>query len=81
MTCRRCSPAGPCDARGVPERAGFRAEGVLRQRSLHRGVPVDGVIYGRSRAIRTRRAELRHGAWLLSGVSISANRFSGAPPG
>ena len=28
------------------ESAGFRAEGVLRQRSLHRGVPVDDVIYG-----------------------------------
>ena len=33
-------------SRGVAESAGFRAEGVLRQRSLHRGVPVDDVIYG-----------------------------------
>lgn len=33
-------------SRRVAERAGFRAEGVLRQRSLHRGVPVDDVIYG-----------------------------------
>ena len=28
------------------EHAGFVAEGVLRQRSIHRGVPVDDVIYG-----------------------------------
>jgi RimJ/RimL family protein N-acetyltransferase len=34
-------------SRGVAGSAGFRAEGVLRQRSLHRGVPVDDVIYGR----------------------------------
>ena len=34
-------------SRRVAERAGFVAEGVLRQRSLHRGVPVDDVIYGR----------------------------------
>ncbi|GAA3154433.1 GNAT family N-acetyltransferase [Blastococcus jejuensis] len=33
-------------SRGVAESAGFRAEGVLRQRSLHRGTPVDDVIYG-----------------------------------
>ena len=33
-------------SRRVAESAGFRAEGVLRQRSLHRGVPVDDVIYG-----------------------------------
>jgi RimJ/RimL family protein N-acetyltransferase len=33
-------------SRGVAESAGFRAEGVLRQRSVHRGVPVDDVIYG-----------------------------------
>jgi RimJ/RimL family protein N-acetyltransferase len=30
----------------VAEAVGFRTEGVLRQRSLHRGVPVDDVIYG-----------------------------------
>jgi RimJ/RimL family protein N-acetyltransferase len=34
-------------SRRVAERAGYRSEGVLRQRSLHRGVPVDDVIYGR----------------------------------
>ena len=33
-------------SRRVAERAGFVAEGVLRQRSMHRGVPVDDVIYG-----------------------------------
>lgn len=33
-------------SRRVAESAGFRAEGVLRQRSLHRGAPVDDVIYG-----------------------------------
>ena len=33
-------------SRRVAESAGFRAEGVLRQRSTHRGVPVDDVIYG-----------------------------------
>jgi RimJ/RimL family protein N-acetyltransferase len=33
-------------SRRVAERVGFRAEGVLRQRSLHRGVPVDDMIYG-----------------------------------
>jgi RimJ/RimL family protein N-acetyltransferase len=30
----------------VAEGAGFRAEGVLRQRSIHRGRPVDDVVYG-----------------------------------
>jgi RimJ/RimL family protein N-acetyltransferase len=30
----------------VGERAGFVVEGVLRQRSLHRGVPVDDVVLG-----------------------------------
>ncbi len=34
-------------SRRVAESAGFRAEGTLRQRSVHRGVPVDDVIYGR----------------------------------
>jgi RimJ/RimL family protein N-acetyltransferase len=33
-------------SRRVAERAGFTVEGVLRQRSVHRGVPVDDVIYG-----------------------------------
>jgi RimJ/RimL family protein N-acetyltransferase len=33
-------------SRRVAERAGFTAEGVLRQRSIHRGVPVDDVVYG-----------------------------------
>jgi RimJ/RimL family protein N-acetyltransferase len=33
-------------SRRVAERAGFRAEGVLRQRSIHRGRPVDDVVYG-----------------------------------
>ena len=33
-------------SRRVAESAGFRAEGVLRQRSIHRGMPVDDVIYG-----------------------------------
>ena len=32
-------------SRGVAERAGFRAEGVVRQRFLHRGVPSDVVLY------------------------------------
>ena len=34
-------------SRRVAESAGFRVEGTLRQRSIHRGVPVDDVIYGR----------------------------------
>jgi RimJ/RimL family protein N-acetyltransferase len=38
---------GNAGSRGVAEAAGFRVEGVLRQRSLHRGVPVDDVVYGR----------------------------------
>ena len=33
-------------SRRVAESAGFLAEGTLRQRSIHRGVPVDDVIYG-----------------------------------
>jgi RimJ/RimL family protein N-acetyltransferase len=33
-------------SRRVAERGGFTAEGVLRQRSIHRGVPVDDVVYG-----------------------------------
>jgi RimJ/RimL family protein N-acetyltransferase len=33
-------------SRRVAESAGFVAEGVLRQRSTHRGRPVDDVIYG-----------------------------------
>ena len=33
-------------SRRVAESAGFLAEGVLRQRSIHRGEPVDDVIYG-----------------------------------
>ena len=32
-------------SRGVAERAGFRAEGVVRQRFLHRGQPSDVVLY------------------------------------
>jgi RimJ/RimL family protein N-acetyltransferase len=32
-------------SRGVAERAGFRAEGVVRQRFLHRGEPSDVVLY------------------------------------
>lgn len=32
-------------SRRVAEAAGYQAEGVLRQRSLHRGRPVDDVIY------------------------------------
>jgi RimJ/RimL family protein N-acetyltransferase len=32
-------------SRRVAEAAGYRAEGVLRQGSLHRGRPVDDVIY------------------------------------
>jgi RimJ/RimL family protein N-acetyltransferase len=34
-------------SRRVAETAGYGEEGVLRQRSLHRGVPVDDVIYAR----------------------------------
>jgi RimJ/RimL family protein N-acetyltransferase len=34
-------------SRGVAERAGFRAEGVVRQRFLHRGRPSDVVLYAR----------------------------------
>ena len=34
-------------SRGVARSAGFRPEGTLRQRSIHRGIPVDDVIYGR----------------------------------
>jgi RimJ/RimL family protein N-acetyltransferase len=30
----------------VAESAGYRAEGILRQRSVHRGLPVDDVMYG-----------------------------------
>jgi RimJ/RimL family protein N-acetyltransferase len=33
-------------SRQVAESAGFRAEGILRQRSIHRGRPVDDVVYG-----------------------------------
>jgi RimJ/RimL family protein N-acetyltransferase len=33
-------------SRRVAESAGFRAEGVLRQRSVHRGRPVDDVVFG-----------------------------------
>ena len=33
-------------SRRVGERAGFVVEGTLRQRSLHRGVPVDDVVLG-----------------------------------
>ena len=33
-------------SRRVAESAGFRAEGILRQRSVHRGVPVDDVVFG-----------------------------------
>jgi RimJ/RimL family protein N-acetyltransferase len=33
-------------SRRVAESAGFLAEGTLRQRSLHRGTPVDDVVYG-----------------------------------
>ena len=32
-------------SRGVAERAGFRAEGTVRQRFLHRGQPSDVVLY------------------------------------
>jgi RimJ/RimL family protein N-acetyltransferase len=32
-------------SRGVAERAGFRAEGIVRQRFLHRGQPSDVVLY------------------------------------
>ena len=32
-------------SRGVAQRAGFRAEGVVRQRFLHRGQPSDVVLY------------------------------------
>lgn len=32
-------------SRRVAESAGFRAEGTLRQRSVHRGRPVDDVVY------------------------------------
>lgn len=32
-------------SRGVAERAGFRAEGIVRQRFLHRGEPSDVVLY------------------------------------
>ena len=34
-------------SRGVAERAGFRAEGIVRQRFLHRGQPSDVVLYAR----------------------------------
>jgi RimJ/RimL family protein N-acetyltransferase len=34
-------------SRGVAERAGFRAEGIVRQRFLHRGKPSDVVLYAR----------------------------------
>jgi RimJ/RimL family protein N-acetyltransferase len=34
-------------SRGVAERAGFRAEGLLRQRFLHRGQPSDMLLYSR----------------------------------
>ena len=34
-------------SRRVAESAGYLEEGVLRQRSIHRGEPVDDVIYGR----------------------------------
>jgi RimJ/RimL family protein N-acetyltransferase len=34
-------------SRRVAERAGFRAEGVIRQRFLHRGRPCDVVLYAR----------------------------------
>ena len=37
-------------SRGVAERAGFRAEGVVRQRFLHRGQPSDVVLYALLRA-------------------------------
>jgi ribosomal-protein-alanine N-acetyltransferase len=33
-------------SRRLGERAGFRVEGALRQRSLQRGVPVDDVVLG-----------------------------------
>jgi RimJ/RimL family protein N-acetyltransferase len=33
-------------SRRLGERAGFTVEGTLRQRSLHRGVPVDDVVLG-----------------------------------
>jgi RimJ/RimL family protein N-acetyltransferase len=33
-------------SRRLGERAGFRVEGTLRQRSLHRGRPVDDVVLG-----------------------------------
>ncbi len=32
-------------SRGVAERTGFRAEGLVRQRFLHRGEPSDVVLY------------------------------------
>jgi RimJ/RimL family protein N-acetyltransferase len=38
-------PGNTASAR-VAERAGFRAEGLLRQRFLHRGQPADFVMYG-----------------------------------
>ena len=34
-------------SRGVAERAGFRPEGLVRQRFLHRGRPSDVVLYAR----------------------------------
>ena len=36
---------GNAGSRGVAERAGFRAEGIVRQRFLHRGEPSDVVLY------------------------------------
>ena len=36
---------GNAGSRGVAERAGFRAEGVVRQRFLHRGEPSDVILY------------------------------------
>jgi RimJ/RimL family protein N-acetyltransferase len=34
-------------SRRVAERAGYREEGVIRQRFLHRGRPADVVLYAR----------------------------------
>jgi hypothetical protein len=55
---RPSGPAGkdarvPADQNGrdpqptLTGRAGYLEEGILRQRSIHRGHPVDDVIYGR----------------------------------
>ena len=38
---------GNSGSRRVAERAGFQAEGLVRQRFLHRGVPTDSVLYSR----------------------------------